>query len=167
MKTETQEYLFELSINHPEYNFIFKAHPQQHDLEELKKQYKRTNLCVVGGSSLANELIIRSELIIAFQTTSILEAMFMNKKIIYTEWDPAIEKMKDLILPFGDANGLVVAKSFEQFKILCSKFFNEDKSDFKFTEEEEKNKHEMVNKFLYKPDGNVCKRFYEEIDRLM
>lgn len=167
MKEQTHDFLLETAISHPEYNFIFKAHPQQLDLKELQQKYECSNLRVIGGANISNELIIRSELIIAFQTTAILEAMFLNKNVIYTGWSPLEELLKGQILPFYDAPGIQVARTFEQFKICCGRFFAGDKTDFEFTPEEDACKNNLVSEYLYKPDGHVCERFYVKISEFL
>ena len=167
MKIKTQDLLAEIADAHPEYNFVFKAHPQQSDLDALQLRYDRPNLKVIGGASIANELIVRSELIVAFQTTAVLEAMFMNKRLIYTAWDPSVERLSDQILPFDKAPGVVVAKSYEHFKQVCERFFSGNASDFAFSDEEEDRKHAMVSEYFYKPNGHVCERFFTEIGRFM
>ncbi len=166
MKEETQDHLYQLAKVHPEYNFIFKAHPQQTDLESIQSKYTLPNLRVVGGSDIANELIIRSELIIAFQTTAIIEAMFMEKNVIYTAWDDTINFISEEIIPYHQAQGIVIAKSFDLFKKVCKDFFEGDQSDFNFSTTEIKEKHEMVSQYLYKPDGHVAERFFNEIKKL-
>jgi hypothetical protein len=167
MKIKTQEFLLETAISHPEFNFVIKAHPQQPDLYELQQKYNRTNLRVVGGSNISNELIVRSELIIAFQTTAVLEAMFMNKNVIYTGWDPAEELLKEQILPFKEAPGIVVARTFKQFKTVCNRFFEGDKCDFEFSEEVKAQRAAMVSEYFYKTDGQVCNRFYMGVKSLL
>jgi len=167
MKKQTQDFLYDLAVKHPEYNFVFKAHPQQLDLEKLQMRYKLNNLRVIGGANIANELVARSELIIAFQTTAVLEAMFMNKRVIYTGWDPTEELLKDHLLPFREAPGIVVARTFNTFRKVCERFFSGDINDFQFSNNEEAQKHVMVSKYLYKPDGYVCDRFFKEIDKII
>jgi hypothetical protein len=167
MKTKTQEFLLETAISHPEFNFVIKAHPQQPDLYELQQKYDRTNVRVIGGSNISNELIVRSELIIAFQTTAVLEAMFMNKNVIYTGWDPAEELLGGKILPFKEAPGIIVARTFEQFKAVCIRFFAGDKCDFEFSEEEKALRATMVSEYFHKTDGRVCNRFYMGVKRLL
>lgn len=167
MKIKTQEFLLEIAISHPEFNFVIKAHPQQLDLYELQKKFDRANVRVIGGSNISNELIVRSELIIAFQTTAVLEAMFMNKNVIYTGWDPAEELLKGKILPFKEAPGIVVARTFEQFKTVCMRFFAGDKCDFEFSEEVKAQRAAMVSEFFHKTDGQVCNRFYMGVKSLL
>ncbi|MFH1700236.1 MAG: hypothetical protein ABIE07_06580 [Candidatus Zixiibacteriota bacterium] len=167
MKTETHDFIFDLAKGNPKYNFVIKTHPQQSDLAFLHEKYQLDNLAVIGGAAVANELIQRSELIIAFQTTGVIEAMFMNKKVIYTCWDENYRDLINDILPFHDAPGIVTAKSFEDFKKICQRFFNQDRKDFNFSEENIKKREAFINKYLHKPDGHVSSRFFEAIDTMI
>ena len=167
MKSETQAIIAKFAIQFPHFNFVFKAHPQQSDLSELQLLYNSENLKVIGGAEISNELISRSELIIAFQTTAVLEAMFMNKRVIYTAWDPLIQRLKEQILPYDSAPGIIVADSAKMFTDVCLRFFANDYSNFHFTQEIEDKKHRMVSSYIFNPDGHVCKRFYREISRFM
>lgn len=167
MKTMTQDLILSVAEAHPDYNFVFKAHPQQSDLKDLQERYERPNLRVIGGAAIANELVVRSDLIIAFQTTAVLEAMFMNRRVVYTAWDPLTERLKDQILPFQDAPGIVVARSFDYFSTTLDRFLNRNFTDFQFSPEEEALKHQMVSKYFFQADGHVSERFLTAAGRFM
>ncbi len=167
MKGPTHDEIYRLACKHTEYNFVVKTHPQQQDLKELQSRYNRENLKVVGGSAIANELLQRSELIIAFQTTGIIEGMLLGKNIIYTNWDSLIDRLKDDLLPFHEAEGIRVLRSFDEFKNVCSAFLDGDKSAFEFTKEQQKARDQFVNRYFYQPDGNVCERFFSEIKEML
>lgn len=168
LKTETLEDLMVLAKEHPNYNFVIKAHPQQLDLGQLREQYRRENLKVVGGARIGNELIQRSELIIAFQTTAVIEAMLLKRKVIYTAWDENYKRyLLDDLLPFHKAPGIVVAQSRDRFNEVCRRFFAGDFSDFDFSPAQRQAREEFVNEYLWRPDGHVCERFFKELDRFL
>ncbi|RKX24439.1 MAG: hypothetical protein DRP45_08190 [Candidatus Zixiibacteriota bacterium] len=167
MKTETHDEFYRLAQVNPSYNFVIKTHPQQPDLVDLKRKYERDNLRVIGGSAVANELLQRSELIIAFQTTAVIEAMLLKRRVVYTYWDKLVERLKDDLLPFHRASGIVVSRSFEDFRNKCASFFGGDSSVFEFTSESTAARDEFVNQYLHKPDGHVCDRFLESVERFM
>lgn len=167
MKHETHEAMARMAQSHAEYNFVIKAHPQQSDLSKLQRLYRRENLAVIGGSSVANELIQRSELIIAFQTTAAMEAMMLGKPVIYTSWDDHYTRFASDLLPFHDAPGIVVADSFDRFHDVCSHFLSGDRSDFQFSPEICSAREQFVNEYFYNPDGHVCERFFEHIGRFV
>ena len=167
IKTETHDFVFQLAKKHPEYNFVIKTHPQQSDLAALQESYQNSNVAVIGGAAVANELIQRSELIIAFQTTGVIEAMFMDKRVLYTHWDPTYQKIIDDVLPFHNAPGIKSAGSFKVFQEVCERFFSGDRSDFSFSPEDIADRNAFVDTYLYRPDGRVCERFFETIGRFV
>lgn len=165
MRDQSHDEIHRLACEHTEFNFIIKTHPQQSDLNDLRQKYERENLRVIGGSAVAYELLRRSELIIAFQTTAVIEAMLLNKRLIYTYWDPLIPRLEKDLLPFQEAPGVVVARSLKAFRETCDLFFAGDNSPFEFTATEVEARAEFVSKYLYKPDGRVCDRFFEAVGR--
>ena len=167
MKKETHEEIARLANKYRQYNFIIKTHPQQPDLYELQRKYSSDNLRVIGGASTANELIQRSVLIIAFQTTAIIEAMFLNKRVIYTFWDKNIPRLQDDLLPFHKASGIRIAYSLDELRQMCERTLSGDMSLFTFTEEEQKNKEQFVREYLYRPDGQVCQRLYQSLTQFI
>jgi hypothetical protein len=168
LKTETLDDLVQLAAEHPEYNFLVKAHPQQQDLHWLRQNYERDNLVVAGGSDIAGELIQRAELIIAFQTTAVIEAMFLKRRVIYTGWDENYNRfLLDDLLPFHKAPGIVAVSSRSRFGEVCRSFFKGDFREFEFSDEEVRARDRFVDEYLYQPDGHVCERFFRELDRLL
>lgn len=167
MRQQSHDEIYQLACDHPGYNFVIKTHPQQSDLDDLRRKYERENLRVIGGSAVAYELLQRSELIVAFQTTTVIEAMLLNKRVIYTYWGPLIPRLEKDILPFHEAPGIVVARSLNAFRETCGRFFTGDNSPFEFTALELQARAEFVNRYLYRPDGRVCERFFESIGRFV
>lgn len=160
MKAETHDIFHEMSQKYKgRYNFVVKTHPQQLDLEELQKKYGENNLKVIGGSNISNELIQKATLIIAFQTTVITEAMFMNKAIFYTYWDKNIPILEEGLLPFHAASGIEVIKEKQEFYQKLDTFLNSP-INFKFTIEDIELKNKFIEKYIFSPDGNTCNRFY-------
>ncbi len=167
MKTETHDEFHRLAMAHPDFNFVIKCHPQQLDFRALRNRYRALNLRVIGGARVGNELIQRSELIIAFQTTVVIEAMFLDKRIIYTAWDEHYPGLANDLLPFHDAPGIVVADRLDRFGRVCRRFFSGDDRDFRFSPEEKAARDRFVDGYFYKPDGHVSERFFEAIDGLI
>ncbi|MEZ5357629.1 MAG: hypothetical protein R3F48_02280 [Candidatus Zixiibacteriota bacterium] len=167
MKKQTHDFVYELSKRNPHYNFVIKTHPQQSDLAALQERYSGDNIAVIGGAQIANELIQRSELIIAFQTTGVIEAMFMNRRVIYTYWDPNYEQLRDDVLPYHDAPGIIPIGDFNEFKIVCTDFFTGDTARFEFDDKAIQARDAFVDTYLYRPDGRVCDRFFATIGRFV
>ena len=168
LKAETMSDLTALASEFFNINFVVKSHPQQSDLEELQKTYGIDNLVVLGGSEISNELILRSEMIIGFQTTALIEAMFLNKRVIYTAWDEDYKShLRPELLPIHEAPGIVVAETREQFRNVVRQVLAGNFSSFEFDEPTLEARRSFVNEYFYKPDGHVCERLFAEFDRLL
>lgn len=167
MKTETHDFLASMAEAYPHYNFVFKAHPQQPDLRELRQKYDRDNLRVLGGASVAAELIKRSELIIGFQTTALIEAMFMGRRIVYTCWDPHYTELIPHCLPIHEARGIVVARTAAVFGDTVRRFLEGDTSAFDFSSDDLAARDSFVDQYFYRPDGRVSQRFFDEIGKML
>jgi hypothetical protein len=166
MKEETHDFIFRLAGEARDFNFVIKTHPQQSDLIPLQR-YQRDNLAVIGGSSVANELIQRSELIIGFQTTALIEAMSFDKRIIYTAWDPLFAELADDLLPFHAAAGIVSASSLKQFSDVCRRFVSGDDSDFQFSPDDIAARRAFADEYFHRPDGHVSERFFHELGKFV
>jgi len=167
MKKETHDEFARLAKEYPQYNFVIKTHPQQPDLEQLRGQYQSRNLRVIGGSDVANELLQRSELVAAFQSTAVLEGLFLGKDLVYTFWDPLLSDLRAELLPWHEAPGLVVARSLAEFAEVCRRRLSGDRSRFELTAESRAARDAFVDRFLHRPDGHVCERFFKEIGRFL
>jgi hypothetical protein len=167
MKAETHRIVGELAARHPEFNFVIKCHPLQRDIEDIRSKFESKNLRVIGGSSLGNELLARSDLIIAFQTTALIEAMLIGREAIYTGWDPQIRELEDHMLPFGRAKGIVKAESPEALREVANRFLSGNRSDFAFSEHEIEKRREFVAEYLYRPDGHAAERVLDELEKFL
>jgi len=168
LKRQTLDVVELLAEAYPDHNFLVKAHPQQRDLGELRARYSRDNLAVVGGAAIANELIQRSDLIIGFQTTALIEAMMLDRPVIYTAWDEYYrEYLTDALLPLHRARGIVLAHSPADFETICRRFLSGDLSDFEFSDAEVRERRIFVNRYLHEPDGHVCERIWTELARFI
>ena len=162
LKRETLDALMAIAEDFPGYNFLVKTHPQQSDREYLRSNYKRSNLRVIGGSTIGNELIQRSEMIIGFQTTALIEAMFLKRRVVYTAWDDNYRRLLlDDLLPFHEAPGIAVVNSLDEFQAVCRRFLSGDGSDFEYSPTVEAARETFVQSYLHKPDGHVCERFFD------
>jgi hypothetical protein len=167
MKADLHESVVGLAEKYAGCNFVIKCHPQQRDLGAIRRKYNRRNVRVIGGAELGNELILRSELVIAFQTTAMIEAMLVGRKAIYMAWDPQIKTLEEYLLPFHQAAGIVIADSLRRMQEVAERVLNGDVSDFTFSEEERGRRREFVDGYLYSADGHASERFLEAVERFL
>lgn len=167
MKQETHEILLRCARTFPAFNFVIKTHPQQPDLQDIRRRYAHRNLAVVGGSTLANALLRRSELIIGFQTTVLIEAMLLEKPVIYTAWDLTIPRVVDHLLPFHASGGAVIAESAEAFASLCENFCRGDRAAFVLSAAQQRERAAFVGRYIHQPDGHASERVFHVLQRFL
>jgi hypothetical protein len=167
MRRETREIVIELAQEFPNYNFVIKTHPQQRDLRQLQRLYDSGNLRVIGGAAVANELIQRSELIIAFQTTAVIEAMLLRRRVVYTYWDGLIPRLEKDLLPFHLAAGIVTVRSRDECARICEQVLRGNGSAFAFSPDDMRRRDQFVGEYLHQPDGQVSRRFWQMVERFI
>ena len=135
----------------PQLKLIIKCHPQQEDLLEIEKYFSSNkNVEVVGGSSSAMQLIKRSQLIVCFQSTVLVEAMAASKPIIYHGLSDLEISLSGQLLPFDGIDGVTYATSHrELLKALNYHLENPNPVSYK---------SDVVSRYIYKPDGNTSAR---------
>jgi UDP-N-acetylglucosamine 2-epimerase len=167
MRQQSYDEIYRMACVHPEFNFIIKTHPQQSDLDHLRQKYEREDLRIIGGAAVAYELLQRSELIIAFQTTVLIEAMLVGRRAIYTAWDPHVRDLQEHLLPFHSAGEIVVADSSQMLWDVADRFLSGDGRDFDCSEPEVARRKEFVSRYLYQADGHASERFLNALGRFL
>ena len=115
----TIECLVKLAIQNPNDKVLIKPHPQQ-DLFSMNRIYNQVknikNIEILDPKIDSRKILFDSDIIIAFQSSVLLEALILNKKVIYTFWTEEVNKLTKLLLPFHEYDEfLSVSKSKEDF----------------------------------------------------
>jgi hypothetical protein len=161
LKNEAHGVLKEFANNHPEIDVVVKAHPQQQDLNNLTLQLSGENLTVLGGSQTSCSLIQESQLVVAFQTTALLEAIMIGKPVIYIDWAKTSDKLKELLLPFSNCPGTLSCRTVNQFRGYLDKFAdNTLKAEIPQDREKVKS---FVDDYFKNCDGKVSDRLVSDI----
>lgn len=92
-----------------------KPHPQYYG-NNLSKFFEKVhyhkNIILLPGNVDTRKLLLEADIIIGFQTTTILEAMIISQKVIYTYWTEEVIALKENLLPYHEMNDcLSIAKS--------------------------------------------------------
>jgi hypothetical protein len=162
LKNEIHEILKDFAVSHPEIDVIVKAHPQQKDLDIITEKLSGKNLTVLGGSQSSCSLIQESQLLVAFQTTALLEAIMVGKPVIYIDWATNNDELKELLLPFSNCPGTISCKTADKFKIYLKKFADNSLT-LEIFEDREKVKL-FVDDYFKNSDGQVSDRLVSDIN---
>lgn len=115
------------------------------------------NATLIDSKANSNELIAKCDVVIAFQTTAIIDAMFSNKPIIYCAWGPAYDELRaDLIRfdEFAETGAIFHAKSEAELLALLSS--GRRLLDINFDA-----RKRIREQFSSNPDGCVSRRFVD------
>lgn len=122
LRRDYHEELLDIASENPDWQIVFKAHPQQWDLMEAEKEIRHRqlpNVFFLTGAATANPLIANAQVVVGFQTTAILEAMMTSVPIIYAGWGETHGLLKDKLIPIHRTGGCLVPNSRKEFEELC------------------------------------------------
>lgn len=117
------------------------------------------NAELVPNTANSNQLILEGDVIVAFQTTALIDAMHTDRVIIYCAWGSNYDELKDDLIPFEDyarQGALVHASSPAELKRLLSM----DPQDIPIDLAARKRVREL---YTTNPDGLVANRFADWI----
>jgi len=109
---ELRDRTFEILVNVAKqhgYILLIKPHPQhpmndqKYMIEQLRKlsdQEWNRSVFYLNPRTDARVLIINANVVVAFQTTALLEALAAGKKVLYTGWTEIFDATKNLLLPY-------------------------------------------------------------------
>lgn len=109
LRNDLNSALRDFASRNPDVCVLVKVHPQQSDIEFMRRFVKESNLPnlkLAEGASLSSQLIVNADLIIGFQTTALIEAMLTEKPIFYAAWGATEQKLRKELIPFHETSGL-------------------------------------------------------------
>ena len=147
-------------------NFIFKT-KINNDLETLEQQKlikkKKLKNCKIFFGGKSKDLILNAKLIISFNSTAILEALILKKKIIVPYFvDDYKKKLEKFSMDLGFSS-VKKALSREELKRLLNKSCLEKES---LDERTFKNDEILIDKYIGNIDGKSSKRLLNVITNL-
>jgi len=115
------------------------------------------NALLIPSVANSNELITESDVIIAFQTTAIIDAMHSEKVVIYCGWGDSYQELKEGLIRFDEyaqTGAILHAHSPEELRHLLS-------LDPKEVVINVAARKKIRESFTGNPDGMVARRFAE------
>ncbi len=115
------------------------------------------NARLVPSTANANELIAGADVVVAFQTTALIDAMHTEKAIIYCAWGDNYRALREGLIDFEDyarEGAIAYARSPEEFR----RFLSLDAKDLTTNV---LTRRAIRERFTTNPDGMVSRRFGE------
>lgn len=162
LRHSTHTQIRKLADKYSNVNIVVKCHPQQLDSDEIKEFFRgKSNIKVLLGAKSSNQLLINADLVIGFQSTSMIESVLLGKPTIYTFYSKDVEEFQEGILPFHKYNAFEVVRSERELYEKVSFYINNN-FDYK---PDKHARQELLNTYLKQVDGQVGKKvikFLEE-----
>jgi hypothetical protein len=168
LRSQTESVLLE-HVNRGGYQLLIKPHPQQPlpDIAALRERLQRDAL--VPGSAVVlptaldtRHLLANSDLVIGFQTTALLEALLLNRRVVYTCWGEAYGSCKDELIPYeAHPEALHSARSREELDRLLR-----DPGDASL-QHPERGRLALFEAYLGPSDGRATERTLAALQRIV
>ena len=163
VRNGTNQAFLDAAARHPEADFVVKLHPQQAE-SGLEDTELPPNVQVVGGATLGNPLLLNADVLVMFQSTATIEAMFRDIPIVYTFFGQSIEPHVKSLLPFHEHPDILTVTTSEQGVIAG---IEQGLSSPRRDAEAMSRRLAFINDYLYCPDGNASRRVLDRIGELI
>lgn len=154
--------MVELARRHPDKDFVVKTHPQQ-ATSGLEGAELPSNLRIAGGATLGNALLLNSDVLVMFQSTATIEAMFRDVPIVYPFFGASVHEHRDALLPFHEEGVTSVARSVDEIVAAVEAGLCQPRVAPKVVA----SRRDFREQYLYKCDGQASRRTLERITELL
>ena len=170
LRKEQEQVLEDIATRYPQQvQIVYKSgHVQDLDphFHQRIQQNGPSNLMFIDGKHLAQPLIVNSDIIVGFQSTATIEALFSNRAVVYAGWGQLHDDIGDRLHLFHHTRGLIHAKSAEHLREVLTHYLD-GKLPLEADAEMLEARAEFRERYFYKPDGNSSRRVLEEIERFL
>ncbi len=171
LRRETEESLVEL-VRSSHFAVIVKPHPQQdsNDLYCMRQRLRNLSgeawsehIVVLEPTADSRHLLVNADIVVAFQSTVVLEALAIGKPIIYTYWTDIVQLCEESLLPYHKySNILHCARSPQQ---LISLILDTESHKNNVDPDVARSRLELVREYLGLMDGKASMRTWNAIQR--
>jgi CDP-glycerol glycerophosphotransferase (TagB/SpsB family) len=143
--------------DHPEDHLLYKrgAKGNRDYWQGSERLLALENARLVPSTASANRLIAASDVVIAFQTTALIDAMHTDKVLIYCAWGDRYEELKGGLIDFegfARVGAILHARSPAELRQFLALQPREVKMDLAA-------RKRIRESFTANPDGMVASRF--------
>ncbi len=127
-------------------------------IEATQKHIENGYLLFLDGSISTNDLIRFSKIVIGFQTSGMVEAMYTSNQIIYTAWGEFYNEIKKTLLPLENEKCLDICSSKEIFFNTLEKAIVRESNGKKYNDFSIKERKKFIDQYFAFSDGKVTER---------
>ncbi|MBN8195907.1 hypothetical protein [Thalassospira povalilytica] len=130
-----------------------------------KRYIENHSLLMLDGSYSSFDLIRNCDLVLGFQTSGLLEAMFTDVPIVYGGWGELFDEIKDTLLPLHECEGVHHAKSRDDlYGIIRAHLFR--KITRSLSEDQRQSRIRMRDIYFNRADGAVSRRLLRAVKEI-
>lgn len=118
LQSDHYEVLRDVARAYPDVQVVVKG-GRKYDVSRYLRDYRGEpipNIVILGPDVQALDLIARSDLIAGFQTTALIESMFVDVPILYLAWGYPYGKIADDLIPFHKTDAVQWIQSKAEFR---------------------------------------------------
>ncbi len=134
------------------------------DYTDFKRRiapYAAKNIIVeTNVAHSAFDLIANADIVVGFQTSGMIEAMFRDKPIVHGAWGGLFDDIKDTLLPLHRTPALTFADSKEALWDALASLID-DPGGFALTDEIAAARKSFRETYFHQPDGRVSARLLD------
>lgn len=135
-------------------------HGYDHFVDEINRMAVGDCFLPLNVNYNSLDLIRTSDVVLGFQTSGLIEAMFTNQAIIYGAWGDLFEDIKDTLLPFHKTQALMHARSQEHLEQMLIQSIEMNVTISEGSEVAAARK-QMREYYYFKPDGKTSQRLLD------
>ncbi len=164
MRTETHQVIKKLAEEYPQIDFVVKIHPQQRDVSSILNDFSNAghNIKLIRGSSVSNQLLVNSDIIVGFQTTALLEAMFLQVPILYTFWGKCVNEFAEELIPFHKTGDVEIVRSADELRKKI-KYYIDTQAPV-IAPYARENADKFIKDYFYMPNGHAGERTLRAVE---
>ncbi|MBA3502149.1 MAG: CDP-glycerol glycerophosphotransferase family protein [Myxococcota bacterium] len=150
--------LLALARERTDVEVVFKAHPQQAELDEIRAEIVSSplpNVHFATGAKSASHLMVRADVIVGFQTTAMIEAMLTPSPVIYVGWGPEHERRESKIVPIHRSGGVTIPQSRDELDRVLRTALDGNLAP---STEMRRARRAFTDRYFADADGNVSRR---------
>lgn len=161
--------LINFAKNNLEYDVHIKPKMGGHFIDEIKNAWKIENTdpipenCRISVDDDPQDLILNADLVISFNSSTILESGLRNIPVLIPAFDEAVKEYKDYFDFTVYEEGFDVVKNKDMFPNLIKDRLNQNR----ISQDQMKIRYELFENYLSNLNGNVTSNFVKELNDLL
>ena len=161
--------LINFAKKNPEHDVFIKPKMGGHFIDEIKNAWKSENTepipknCFISVDDDPQDLILNADLVVTFNSSTVLESGLRNIPILIPAFDEAVNEYKDYFDFTVYEKGFDVVKNKDTFPKLIKERLKQNN----ISQDQMNIRYELFENYLSNINGNVTSNFVKEMNNLL